>query len=1034
MTDVLEGMPTSPRDVAPDGTGIVGNRHLIAVQTVDIARLTTHPVPLIPGTFVVVTGQGPKGDSNGSGKTSFESAVSLLLAESQWRLEANGSAAAAGLLFQPESAGLSSEHQYPPAKHGYIIGVFADPSRPEVTALTVWVRVARTSPYVRARWVLGLHAPAGESDRERYEQVDHLWDELPRSQELGPKSMARELYGAAPRCMAYLDTPLRKSGPSLLSQQMTEMDPARIGEALIDLTGRAGLLEEEESQRSMLAEQQIGLREKEAEDLRARVDEQSDLDGVHHRDQARRHLAEGEHMWMLHFARGYLDVTATIQDLAGDISELETRVEEKQAERGTAQERLDELRASTNLEQKAIAAKEAHATVAAEFDEKSDESRRVGDRLSAIAIRRSQLLPLKDAWTGLSVATAEDVVARADEARNKTRAAVLIAEQDCSLAEAELEAVRSGGGGAAGSALGVLADAGIEAVALLDVVVLTSEARAVWEPRLWSHRDAIVVAPDDEARALVALSAEAGATVVVADGPLADAADSLPDGVMATVPVAGLLTVLAERTEFLTNPDRVVDSSSHQFVVSGFPHEIAGRAARVAIAEARLAELESVLGDERERDRLAGLAAAAALETLEAARAVAELATLTDEETTLNDQQVALDETLKVLRLGMNTAQQAWVDAQAAYQGYQQQIQIAEASLRVHDTELSAAQSNLAARRGELEKQNLPYWQSGWCGTKHDAETFLLEQPERVQALAAKSLRGRAADALNDALNSYRGSAPELPPELQEAQNRREALRDGFGGVAGDTVDFTTLARPLRDLLDLREETDRVLEDRITKAQERRTDEIDATRTETQRIQTDLLGLQDAISSRIEASLRKISDALNRLNKGRGGFGAELKITETRPETPTSPWKWEVTPRWKRSAAGSFVSYKEIANGAQVKQIAIQLVLAALLAADGASGRVLILDELGNSLGDVNRKDVLFDLHTVAAEQQVTILGTCQDSVLADAAGVCGEILWFCHQAHSDAYNQPTRIWAYDDNGQRVELVRDWLASGRRLA
>jgi hypothetical protein len=1034
MTDVLEGMPASPRDLAPEGTGVVGNRHLIAVQTIDIARLTTHPVPLVPGSFIVVTGQGPKGDSNGSGKTSFESAVSLLLAESQWRLEANGSSAAAGLLFQPESAGLSSEHQYPPAKHGYVIGVFADPSRPQETALTVWVRVARSSPYVRARWAQGIHVPTGESDRERYDQVDRLWDELPKSQELGPKSMARELYGTAPRCMAYLDTPLRKGGPSLLSQQMTEMNPARIGEALIDLTGRAGLLEEEESQRSRLAEQQIGLREKETEDARARVDEQADLDGVHHRDRARAHLAEGEHMWRLHFARGYLDVTATVQALTIEISDLQAKVEDRKAAADEARRRWSDLRSSTDLKEKAEAAAVAHKAVREKLDERSGQLGRIADRLGGIATKRSNLVPLKDAWTGVSITDAEAAAAHASKTQDRTRAAVVVAEENHARAEAELDAVRGGGGGAAGAVITTLAEAGVDAVALLDIITLTEDARASWEPRLWQHCDAVVIAPGDEDRALTALGDNAGATIVLADGPLDGTVHHLPDGVTATVPVATLLGVLAERAEFRTDPDRAHDATSSEFVVGGFTQEIAGRAARVATAEANVARHATTLAQARENDRLAALAAAATASVLEAAHAVAELEALAVEETKLYGEHVSLSTAVNRLRTDEDEAQRAWVNAQAAYQGHEQQIQIADARSQLCDRELETARANLATKRTDLDNQNLPYWQSGWGGSQAAAEALLVEQPDRVQTFAAKTLRGRAADALNDALVSYRGSAIELAPELQEAQDRRGLLRDGFGGVAGDSVDFTTLARPLRDLLDLREESDRVLEDRITRAQERRADEIEAAQTETERIQADLLGLQDAISSRIEASLRRISDALDRLNRGRGGFGAELRIVETRPETSTSPWTWEVTPRWRRSASGGLVSYKEVANGAQVKQIAIQLVLAALLAADGANGRVLILDELGNSLGDVNRKDVLSDLHTVAAEQQVTILGTCQDSVLADAAGVCGEILWFCHQAHSDAYNQPTRVWAYDDNGQRVELISDWLTAGRRLA
>lgn len=117
----------------------------------------------------------------------------------------------------------------------------------------------------------------------------------------------------------------------------------------------------------------------------------------------------------------------------------------------------------------------------------------------------------------------------------------------------------------------------------------------------------------------------------------------------------------------------------------------------------------------------------------------------------------------------------------------------------------------------------------------------------------------------------------------------------------------------------------------------------------------------------------------------------------------------------------------------RLKVIAVQLVLAALLADQDTHGRVLILDELGNSLGDVNRKDVLSALRTVAARRQVTILGTCQDSVLADAAEVCGELLWFTHASASDPYNRPTHVWGYDASSRRVELTADWVRAGRGL-
>jgi len=52
----------SPRSggqaVLPSG-GIVGDRQLVAVQTVDLGRLTHHPVPLLSGALISVSARGP---------------------------------------------------------------------------------------------------------------------------------------------------------------------------------------------------------------------------------------------------------------------------------------------------------------------------------------------------------------------------------------------------------------------------------------------------------------------------------------------------------------------------------------------------------------------------------------------------------------------------------------------------------------------------------------------------------------------------------------------------------------------------------------------------------------------------------------------------------------------------------------------------------------------------------------------------------------------------------------------------------------
>ena len=123
--------------------------------------------------------------------------------------------------------------------------------------------------------------------------------------------------------------------------------------------------------------------------------------------------------------------------------------------------------------------------------------------------------------------------------------------------------------------------------------------------------------------------------------------------------------------------------------------------------------------------------------------------------------------------------------------------------------------------------------------------------------------------------------------------------------------------------------------------------------------------------------------------------------------------------------------YDNQANTAQKKLATVQLVLAALLAAPNPRGRVLVLDELGDSLGISHRREVLREIADTARAKGVTVLGTCQDSVLADASGFCGEIVYFEYPSHAEALNRPTRMFAFDDNRQRIELTEDDLRDGR---
>jgi acyl-coenzyme A thioesterase PaaI-like protein len=288
---------------------------------------------------------------------------------------------------------------------------------------------------------------------------------------------------------------------------------------------------------------------------------------------------------------------------------------------------------------------------------------------------------------------------------------------------------------------------------------------------------------------------------------------------------------------------------------------------------------------------------------------------------------------------------------------------------------------------------------------------------------------------LRDALRLYGvegGLLAAASGDLRDAVKLRDEFADQDPGAL-PTVLFEHVAGPLRSILDGHADNDHVITTRIAEVRAIREQALEALRKEVAKAAERLEVVQDMIESQVEGIFKRINDEFDRLDLRRGGYGAQVHFNNVRPNGP-GPWRWDVTPRWRRSPSGDLVPYREAANGAQVKVFAVQLVLAALLADVDTHGRVLILDELGNSLGDINRKDVLSALRAVAERRQVTILGTCQDSVLADAADVCGELLWFTHASATDSYNRPTRVWGYDSLAQRVELTADWVRAGREHA
>ncbi|MEU5990376.1 hypothetical protein ABZ806_15520 [Spirillospora sp. NPDC047418] len=1007
--------------------GVVGTRHLVGVQTFDIARLTNHAVPLIPGAFVAVSGAGPQGDSNGSGKTSFLAAVSVLLADPQWRLSINGGRFAANLLFKPDAAGLDPAQRFTPAPYGYIVGVFAQAADPGHDPVTVWIRVSASTPFVEARWSPGLQVADADNEAERILQADGLWQRCVPKKPISARRMAEVLYGDAPRCLTYLDTQMRPRAPSLLSQQMTEMDPETIGDSLIALAGLDTDIASETTQRGKFLEHEGELAAAIANDSAAHAEEEADLAGVAARLTARKAIEQARGFWRQYLACRLHRAHDEDQELERSAKEIRQFVIDAEALRDELSARLAELRVPKRLIETEKQKRRERDQLRTSLDGVRSERATVTARQALLATELPALRSLAKSWSGDSVDIAQQTVA---ERRNDlAHAQVLVEQSTTSVEEAEsgLRLTEAGLSGKPGEAIRLLDEIGIEGIGLLDIVEPDPESRDAWEARLWPWRDAVAVPEErlSEAGDHLAFRLPGAQLVGVPSDPW-----GRPLATRGQESVTDFLARLSQQTD--THPGGVAFPDLNAVVVSGFDPPVAGRNSRVRAARDRLSRARELLKDAQRAVLVEENRLKLAESNLETAHAAARLAEVSAEEKELDEKLIDIDGRLGTLSERQEPVELAWEEAQFAVKSIQTSIDTTQVLLSTAQGDVARQSAALERVRKQRDALAVTTWLQLWGeGVDAAAEVALAESA--VTRGRPDSLKRRSSELLKEALRTFgveTGHIDDgLPPDLQEAATLRERFSDETD-AHGPAVIFDDVSAPLLSRIAGAADNDRVITTRVAEQRQIRENVIAELKAEAEASAEVLQGLQEMLERHIEGIFSLISEAYHRLDVHRGGYGAVLDFISVRPEG-AGEWRWRVTPRWRRSRTGTPISYQETANGAQVKVQAIQLVLAAMLADSEPRGRVLVLDELGNSLGEVNRRDTLAALRKVADEQQVTILGTCQDSVLVDAADYCGELLWFEHTTTSEPYNQPTRAWGFDEDRARAALTADWIRHGR---
>ncbi len=1037
--------------------GVIGTRQLVAVQTFSIARLTSHPVAIVPGTFVAVTGRGPK-DSNESGKTSFLAALALLLGDPEWRMAGGGSVHAPKLLFEPVTAGASPEVNEA-ASIGYVVGVFAEPEDPLGSAHTVWLQISAKSPHIEVRHKEGVHLLLSGDDRSQHELAPGFFRTL-GGKPLGATDYAEVLYGRAPRLLAYIiSRGGMRSRPSLLKLDAGTFTPVQIGEALLDLIGKASMLATDVQARKDLARTQKNLADKLADAERSWHEEENILHSVETRQRARVEADRAHRFWRLASARAALDAVVYERRIGSSLARVEDNMAVLAAQHDAVQGQLTKARDIGQLRQSARSAQLRSEERQREVEEASEKLGLLRGDLKRAQKDHRQARQQAEDYVGPSLTELAEHVSDQEARQLKVKAELLLAEERVGALEGELAEAREGRTGQAGAALRALEGAtSHRRVGLMATTRVRPEARPQWEARLAPWREAVCIASDALEDATRAVSTLPGTILICGpssepEAPGFGAPDGLPEGILDADPLAvPFLHALADATE-VTVPPHAWLSGLGVRVIGGFEKPIAGQEDICAHLEgqrdqarAQCAALETAA--DLHRRRIAELR-----RDIKRAEAQELVQQLVPKIRDLEDAHAQCVAALPGLRTSAKEASETAHAAQTAFLTAKERAHKLEGELR----KLKDDRAQATRRKEKLEDlrggPNADRARMMWTGSEEEALEELnwsylpedepgaepadgisshavvprdTEHPPEVRTCA--DLRSESRSRLTAALTRLAADTATTgvaTVEIADALHHHEAHTDD----PHDTI-FRASLTALKTWLDEYEERDAGAREQVEVKRREREDEESYLHDLVEESRQALAETQESIKERVQSALERISQQLNMLHR-KEGYAANLVYNVSAPESAEGQWICHVVPQWQRNPGGSLLAYDAPTNTAQEKLFSIHLVLAALLAAPDARGRVLILDELGDSLGAEHRREVIAALRDAALEHGITVLATCQDGLMADVGPMCGQVLQFRYYSKSDPLNRPTAMYGFDANRRRVKLTMDDLLVSR---
>lgn len=1059
---------------------VVGDRVLIAVQAVNISRLSTHPVPTVPGTLIVVAGAGPK-DSNGAGKSSFIASITALLGDEQWRF-ASGAKAVSELLFNAELASGAGARQWASADHGYIVGVFGPPGMegfgdaadspppassvadsgpaaavegvgsadgelfeeagsgdgelfevPDTSggAMTVWLKVNQEAPHLEIRWREGVHLAASPSEAERVARADEIWASLPKSagrRDVVARDLTKVLYGDRVRCVSFLSTSVRsKVATNLLSQPLNEISPERVFEAIAALTGLDAELEQErEARRDEHAKR---VRAAQAGERLAEFEAESKalLSTFDRRDQARIRLADALRCWRGRQARRLADAAGKDEALVADLDRHRAAGEAAAESIAMVKAEIATLREDTLDRQVSQARKELAAMQARAAKLEADRAvaENSADELRGLIPALEETRRFAD---GRDVPAAERELGEVRLRLNEALKALGVADREVSSAQAALDDAE---GGPAAAQLNALAAAGIGATGLLDALDVAEQARdAAHTPHGagLAGRGADADAGGGEGQALgEALKARYGKSQGQAGtGTTAGALGELRGWPNEHAVIVDAAQLDAAAAALAALPGSVLVSAAGVSVVGAFDGVATGREARIKAAEQRLNRARDVQESAAQAVHDGEESVARAQRRLEGARAGVRLAEL---EAKLGERRARLGELNAAIeelapKVAEAERQAGSLDFRARTRDME--IERLEGRRQRHEAERAQARGLEAKVGAEREALKLAALAADWGGTIETAREWLAALPEEERPRAAEEWWRVAERHLDQALrDTFPEEEAEIPEELRFLLSERE------GSTAREQATFAGVCGALASYLRGQEEYERHQRRQIeAQLGSRQRDLAAAARGAEEAAQSTAVH-RAALTAAIKARLTRVAEEFDKLDTSYGGYGATLEFpVPPAPADPEQRWQWRVTPKWRRGEGQGFVPYNRRANTALMDEKAVKLVCSAAIASSGGGHLCLVLDELGRNLGKEHRREAVALFRRIGETYGITVIGALQDDMEPYAIDACGQYIKLRRSSDAMPYNEPPVIVGHDQHAERVRALSSYVDRG----